>query len=117
MTAYGWKCLDMDGNVFKCLNIPLTGWKWLRMAKKAGNSWKQQFFLWCSGCSQLVSSNLLGHVLLFVCHCAILLSVNVLRKLGFCVTVLPVCWAGLGPAVGLRKNEPWRTGAAMASAG
>ena len=27
------------------------------------------------------------------------------------------CWAGMGPAVGLRQKEPWRTGAAMAAAG
>ena len=33
------------------------------------------------------------------------------------MTALPVCWAGLGQAVGLRKKEPWQTGPAVAAAG
>ena len=53
-------------------------------------------------------------------HCAgaaTWLLVDVLRKSGGCVMSLPVFWEGLGPAVGLPKKEPWRTGAAMASPG
>ena len=32
-------------------------------------------------------------------------------------TASSVCWAELGPALGLRKIEPLQTGAAMAAAG
>ena len=60
---------------------------------------------------------MIGQFLLFVCQCAVWLPVHVLRKLGGCVTALLVCRAGMGPAVGLRQKEPWRTGAAMAAAG
>ena len=97
----------MDGDVFNWLKVALNDWKWLRRAEKGC----------CSGCSKLVSNNLIVQFLLFVCQCAVWVPVNMLRESGGCVTALPACWVGLGPAMGLRKNEPCHGGAALAAAG
>ena len=60
----------------------------------------------CSGCSQLVPSNLMGEFPFFFLQCPTWHQVHVLIKLGCFVIALSVWWAGQGPAVGLRKKKP-----------
>ena len=94
-SGQGRKCILMTEHFFEWLERVYNSQKGMEIV---GN----KSAACCSDCSQLVPSNFIGYLRLFVRNCAVWLLVNMLRKFGCCVTALPVCQTGMGPAAGLR---------------
>ena len=86
-------CLEKSGHGNNCIWMTKHFFEWLESVqngKKARAKVGNKSGTCCSSCSQLVPSNFIGHLRLFVLHYAVWLPVHILRKFRCCVTALPV---------------------------